>query len=109
MKGALAEARALAFLQSQGYTFIKKNHRIRSAEIDLIFQKEGVWVFVEVKHRSKPTFGSALETLSQDQARRIRQAALDYLKRDDLPCRFDLISIDGDVLNGKLHWVQDAF
>jgi putative endonuclease len=109
MKGAEAEARALEFLLAQGHTLLVKNYRIRGGEIDLITLEGEVTVFSEIKHRSSARFGSALESISIRKAGLVRRAALFYLGRDDLACRFDVLALEGDVQTGTITWVKDAF
>ncbi len=109
MKGAEAEARALEFLLGQGHTLLAKNYRIRGGEIDLITLEGDVTVFSEIKHRSSAKFGSALESISVRKAALVRRAALFYLGRDDLACRFDVLALEGDVQTGTITWVKDAF
>ncbi len=109
MKGQESETRALEHLIAQGHTLLERNYRIRGGEIDLITLEGGVTVFTEVKQRKSADFGSALESVSAQKARLVRRAALRYLGRDDVYCRFDVIAIEGDPLSGELIWVKDAF
>ncbi|MBC7646279.1 MAG: YraN family protein [Pseudopedobacter sp.] len=109
MKGEEAETRALEHLLAQGHVLLERNYRIRGGEIDLITLEGEVMVFTEVKQRKRGNFGTALESVSAKKVKLVRRAALRYMKRDDLFCRFDVIAIEGDPLSGALIWVQDAF
>ena len=51
-RGKFGEDCAARFLETQGYTIVARNFRIRSAEIDIIAQIDDVIIFVEVKARS---------------------------------------------------------
>ena len=62
--GSEAERFARTFLEQQGLTFIMKNYRCRTGEIDLVMQDGDELVFVEVKYRSQSQYGSAIEFFS---------------------------------------------
>jgi len=109
MKGSESETRALEYLLEQGHTLLERNYRIRGGEIDLITLEGETTVFTEVKQRSRTDFGSALESVSAKKAQLVRRAALRYLERDDVFCRFDVIAIEGDPVSGQLVWIKDAF
>jgi putative endonuclease len=49
-KGRQGERRAERFLRGKGYTLLARNFRSRRGEIDIIVEKEGRIVFVEVKN-----------------------------------------------------------
>lgn len=55
--GNLTEKYALQYLESKGYGIISKNYRQPWGEIDLIAEKEGILVFVEVKANNKEIEG----------------------------------------------------
>lgn len=48
-EGRKAEDRAAFYLQSLGYTILKRNFYSKFGEIDIIAQKEGIISFCEVK------------------------------------------------------------
>lgn len=66
-------------------------------------------MFVEVKYRRDGESGSALCAVDKRKQRSISRTALHYLtvrRRDvSLPCRFDVVGIDG----GEIHWLKNAF
>ena len=103
MKGKEAEDRALQHLLGLGHVLLERNFRIRGGEMDLITRApDGTVVFTEVKHRSSTTFGHPIETITPRKVRLLWRTALRYLKRDDVTCRFDAITITGDVQSGPL-------
>ncbi|GEM45753.1 YraN family protein [Deinococcus cellulosilyticus] len=103
MKGKEAEDRALKYLLGLGHVLLKRNYRIRGGEVDLITRApDGTVVFTEVKHRSKTDFGHPLETITPRKVRLLWRTALRFLGRDDVSCRFDAITITGDVQAGQL-------
>lgn len=91
VSGDAAEDAALAFL---------------CGEIDLIMQDGDTLVFVEVRQRSKDSFGGALASVTRAKQRRLIVAAQIFLQRYRMPpaCRFDVIGYDGDRMN----WLKNA-
>ncbi|GGJ50332.1 YraN family protein [Deinococcus roseus] len=103
MKGSEAEDRALQHLLSEGHVLLERNFRIRGGEIDLITRDPlGMVVFTEVRHRSSTLYGHPLETITPRKMKLLWRTALRYLKRDDVACRFDAITITGEVQSGML-------
>ena len=112
--GDAAEARALAFLQSQGLVLVERNHRVargpgsRGGEIDLILrERDGTLVFVEVRTRRNAAHGGAAASIGAAKRRALVFAAQCYLMQLDRlpPCRFDVIAEQGE----KMVWLQAAF
>jgi putative endonuclease len=110
-KGAWAEELAAAHLERAGLKVLARNYRIRGGEIDLIAQDAaGTTVFLEVKQRGSDSHGAVGEYITPRKAELVRRAALHYLGRDDLPCRFDAVLIEGrDAATARVQWLQDAF
>ncbi|MBZ9752417.1 YraN family protein [Deinococcus sp. HMF7604] len=107
MKGAEAEARAAAHLETLGRTVLARNYRVRGGEIDLVTQEQsGALVFTEVRHRARATHGEAAESVTPRKLALMHRAAQTYLLRecgrDDLPCRLEVLTIDGPVNTGAL-------
>ncbi|MEQ1556605.1 MAG: YraN family protein [Gallionella sp.] len=109
-QGALAEQFAARYLQQQGLTLITQNYRIRAGEIDLIMQDGASLVFVEVRMRSKATFGGAAASIDAHKQRRLILAAQHYLASLPRipPCRFDALLME-DAQGLGLHWLKNAF
>ena len=107
--GSEAEAKALAFLRTQGFTLIAKNFLTPLGEIDLIGQTADVLIFVEVKARKSAQFGSALEMVTKSKQIKVRKTAQVFLQQhpcyQNAECRFDVVGITGD----EIQWVQAAF
>ena len=112
--GDVAEARALAHLQAQGLTLVRRNYRVaggphaRGAEIDLILRdRDGTLVFAEVRARADDRHGGALASVGAAKRQRIVRAAQHFLLHLPVlpPCRFDVVAIDGDHID----WVKAAF
>ncbi|MFT5839374.1 MAG: putative endonuclease [Flavobacteriales bacterium] len=98
--GREAERFAQAFLEQQGLTFVMKNYRCRTGEIDLIMQDGDELVFVEVKYRSKSQYGSAIEFFHARKKRKFESAVMHYMQEKGfnpsiVPHRIDLVGIQG--------------
>lgn len=107
-EGDLAEDAALAYLEGQGLRLRARNYRSRFGEIDLVLDDRGTLVFVEVRKRTNPHFGSAAESITAAKRDKLIATARQYLAglRRDVPCRFDAVLFDG---GGTLQWIRDAF
>ncbi|NLO79422.1 MAG: YraN family protein [Xanthomonadaceae bacterium] len=106
--GESAERRAERYLRAQGLRLLDRNYRSPHGEIDLIMQDGATLVFVEVRLRSNPRFGSGADSIDHRKRQRLLRTAEHYLQRQRrIPaCRFDVVSLDG---TGKIHWIPDAF
>lgn len=113
--GAYGEALAEQRLCQDGYRIAARNWRCRTGEIDLIAEREGTVVFVEVRTRTDTgTRGTAKEALSARKQVQVRETARTYLymhKIDGVPIRFDAVCItlnrDGTVQS--LEHIPHAF
>ena len=106
--GAQAEARAAQFLQRKGYRVLDRNWCCRGGEIDLVCEDGGTIVFVEVRARQDARHGTPGETVGSVKRRRLIRAAELWLvqaKRGDVPCRFDVLTLEGD----NIEHFEDAF
>jgi putative endonuclease len=100
--GKLGEDLACAELERRGYEILERRYRTRFGEIDIIARHEAAIVFIEVKARAGPEFGSAATAVTAWKQRRVASMALEFLARRrflDRPCRFDVVTID--ILDGK--------
>lgn len=109
INGAWAESLAAQHLENAGLKVSQRNYRVRGGEIDLIALEGAVTVFIEVKQRTTSSHGTAGEYITPRKAGLIRRAALQYLGRDDVACRFDAVLIEGDARGHSLTWLKDAF
>ena len=89
------ENMAVDFLIKKGFEIVQRNYKFRRAEIDIIARKENWTIFVEVKTRSYSYYGNPEEFVDYDQARRIFQAAEEFIFSTNWKghIRFDIISI----------------
>lgn len=97
--GRSGEKRAASYLKKKGYQVIEMNYRSKFGEIDLIAKKDEELIFVEVKARSSAKFGMGYESVTaQKQEKLVKTAQIYMMEKGEKPCRFDVISIDGDEI-----------
>ena len=111
--GIFGEDAAAQFLADNGYTIVARNFRIRSAEIDIIAQRDGVLAFVEVKARSSVRHGLPSEAVTLRKQKKIIAAAGVFLQDEtfcDCACRFDVVEVylDGERVE-KINHIENAF
>lgn len=88
--------------------------RCRGGEIDLIAQDHGTIVFVEVRLRTNPRFGTAADSITVRKRQRIILAARWWLcgagaRYASQPCRFDCVLFDRTADDARPDWLRDAF
>jgi putative endonuclease len=112
--GSEAERCAQNFLEQQGLTFVMKNYRCRTGEIDLIMQDGDELVFVEVKYRSNSRYGSAIEFFHASKKRKFESAVMHYMQSKGfnpsiVPHRIDLVGIEGKSLQQQhINWLKSV-
>jgi putative endonuclease len=95
--GRRGELVALVVLSCKGYRLRHRNWRGPTGELDLVFEKLGVVVFVEVKTRSSEMFGGAVAAVDRDKQSAIVRTAASYMSRHGLwerPARFDVVTVE---------------
>lgn len=96
-KGKAGEDIAKNYLQKNGYEILDTNfHYSRYGEIDIIACKKDTISFVEVKYRTKNTFGEGLEAITKSKLEKIHLSAKYYLsitKKKFKNYQIDAISI----------------
>jgi putative endonuclease len=109
--GDKGEKLAIDFLRENGYKILEKNYRYLKAEVDIIAQKEGFLVAVEVKTRSSDYFGDPQDFITPKKIK-LLVSAIDYyvVQKDlDIEVRFDVIAIVYQKNNIKIEHLENAF
>ncbi len=108
--GEAAETAACAAMQAAGCRILARNVRYREGELDIVADDGGTLVFVEVRMRRGGGYGGAAGSVDLFKQRRLLRAARQYLAERfgarPPPCRFDVITADGD---GVRDWIRAAF
>jgi putative endonuclease len=111
--GKQAEQQACHFLEREGLRLLTQNYRCKSGEIDLIMQDNTCVVFVEVRVRNNPNYGSAIESVNRHKQQKIIKAAHYYLYQqkwfNKVNCRFDVIGISYSQSKATINWIKNAF
>lgn len=107
--GNIGEEAASRYLKLRGYEILERNYSRRGGEIDIIAQKDGVLVFIEVKTRFTDMQGRGFLAVTKAKQRRIYNTAKCYLADRDLDwerlMRFDVI----DIYEGEITHHEGAF
>jgi len=110
--GIDSENLAEVFLKHTGYRIVVRNYRNAIGEIDIIAREGKTLVFVEVKARKNPRFGSAKTAITREKKARLTRTALWYLKetgQSDMSARFDVVTLEGTGPNRKMDIIRNAF
>ena len=101
--GAFGEAAAEKYLKKNKYKILDNNYNIRGGEIDIIAEKDGYVVFVEVKTRTDSKFGTGAEAVTYNKRQRLTKAAKVYLTyKPETDARFDVIEVFVSVDSEKM-------
>lgn len=113
--GNAGEEAACRFLEENNIKILARNVKsYRDGEIDIVgCDEDGTFLFVEVKYRRGNTSGTGAEAVTAAKIRSICRAADFYRVRHSInyeaACRFDVISISGEMDDMKIEWIQNAF
>jgi putative endonuclease len=111
--GKLGEDIVQKYLCKKKYKIAAKRFRLYRGEIDLIAYDGDTLVFLEVKARSKGSYGLPEESVNFRKQRQIRKIAEGYLalnNLDEVECRFDVVSLIFDDEGAySLSHFKDAF
>ncbi len=101
--GATGEKLARGFLKKKGYRIRETNFRCREGEIDIVAERKGYLVFVEVRTKTGSSFGSPEESVTAAKKEKLIATALSYLdSHQNLPdnWRIDFVGVELDQ-NGR--------
>jgi putative endonuclease len=111
--GSWGEAIAAKDLATRGYVVRARNWRHGHGELDIIAEREGAIVFVEVRTRRSDAFGKPEESLTPRKRAALiatAQAYLDAHGLTDAPWQIDVIVIELDARNAlsRLEHIEHA-
>jgi len=93
------ERAAARHYRLRGYRILGANVYAGGYEIDLIARRGTRLVFVEVKERSRETYGGGVAAVNSEKRRRVRRAAASWLQAHPeaaaLEIRFEVASLTG--------------
>ncbi len=93
----IGEVIAIKYLQSKGYIIETTNFKFgRFWEVDIVAEKEGITVFIEVKYRISENYWLPEEAITKNKLRKFRKTIDYYCKKNNIDfwkIRFDVIAI----------------
>ena len=95
--GILGEKLARQHLRKAGYSILETNYRCAEGEIDIIARHRDYLVFVEVRSKTGPEFGSPEESITKTKKQRLVATATHYRQsHDNLPplWRIDVVAVE---------------
>ncbi|OGM96815.1 MAG: hypothetical protein A2816_00345 [Candidatus Yanofskybacteria bacterium RIFCSPHIGHO2_01_FULL_39_44] len=105
--GAWAENYVAQYLTLKKYEILSRNYRKKWGEIDIVAQKDGILVFVEVKANKKEIFGFEPENrVNPEKLKRLNRAIQTYLASykysSSQDWQIDVVSLILDRDRGKV-------
>ena len=97
--GALGEKLAREFLKKKGYRIRELNYKCKHGEIDIVAEKKGYLIFVEVRTKTSKEFGSPEESMTQLKKEKLVNLGLSYINaHQNLPSswRIDFVAVELD-------------
>lgn len=110
--GLEGEALACSELEHRGYAIVERRFRTRFGEIDVVANDHGTLVFVEVKTKTDSRFSDPVESVTKRKQQRLVSMAEQYVahhRLDNMPCRFDVVTVDVSATPSKIVVYRDAF
>lgn len=109
--GKIGENAAADYLTHQGYTIRDRNWRKNHLELDIVAEKDGLLVVVEVKTRTRTVYQDPQDAVNWKKIKNVIVAADAYIKhfRLDMPVRFDILTVVGKQDKFQIEHICDAF
>ena len=105
------ELTAFMILQKDGYNILQTNWKFQKAEVDVIAQKDGFLIFIEVKTRGSKKFVNPSDSIYKKKISLYKEAAEGYLEQysSDLEVRFDVVNIIIGKDETEIEYITNAF
>jgi putative endonuclease len=109
--GQAGEDAVAALYQRRGFRIVARNWRCRLGELDLIVERDGMFVFCEVKARRGNRFGGGYEAVTALKQRKVRQLAEIFIAAHVAHgnLRFDVASVHVGTRQTNVELFEDAF
>jgi putative endonuclease len=93
--GSWGEQVAAAYLAERGYNLVARNVRTPYGEIDIVAEKDGIAVFVEVKARMSSSLGPPEISVTARKQAHMQAAAEYYAQQNELDYwQIDVITVE---------------
>lgn len=111
-KGRWGEDAAASYYASRGFQILERNFHCPFGEIDLIVGRGDCLRFVEVKARTRSTYGRPADFVDRRKRNKIRRTAFHFLSRFEGRERwtyylFDVVEVS--LSEGRIHCIPNAF
>lgn len=107
-RGREGERAAVRFLERQKYKILARNWMLGRYELDIVAQKAGCIVFIEVRGRAENSFRNGYYSVNRKKKDALKKAVYAFLKhhRKITAYRFDIISIawNNDKITALNHY-----
>lgn len=109
--GKEGEEEAVKYLLSHQYVIRSRNWRSGHKEIDIVAEKDNELIVVEVKTRKNNLFALPQDAVNAQKIKRTVLATDAYLRHFsiDLPVRFDIITVVGNLDHFTIEHIKEAF
>lgn len=110
--GELGERIAARWLRHQGWEIVAHRFRNGRRDLDLIAERRGTVVFVEVKARRGEIFGDPVEAVTWRKQRELTRSAHVWIDRHGNPgqdYRFDVVGVLIGPERVRVRHVENAF
>ena len=109
--GKDGELIAFMVLQRDGFAILETNWRFQKAEVDIIAQKDGFLIFIEVKTRGSKKFGNPSDSIDKKKISIYKDAVEGYLEQypSELEVRFDVVNIIIGKDETEIEHIPNAF
>jgi len=109
--GKDGELIAFMVLQRDGFAILETNWRFQKAEVDVIAQKDGFLIFIEVKTRGSKKFGNPSDSIDKKKISLYKDAVEGYLEQypSELEVRFDVVNIIIGKDETEIEHIPNAF
>ena len=95
--GQTGESLAARELERRGYRIVERNWRCPIGEIDIVAEKDGALVIVEVRTRRGDERGTPQESITPAKQTKLIELALTYLQEHDIAdrdWRIDVVAVE---------------
>lgn len=109
--GKLGEQKSVDFLKASDYEIRALNYRYLNAEVDIIAEKDGFLVIVEVKSRNIGFLEGMSHVITPKKVKLLTLAANHYMEKlnRDLEVRFDVITVVKNADKFDIEHFENAF
>ena len=107
--GAWGESVAAEYLEKHGYAIIARNVRTPYGEIDIVAEKDGFTIFVEVKTRTSNSLGPPEISVTPRKQEHMLATAEHYAQENEIDhWQIDVIAVEGQPGRepGVIHFEQ---